>query len=302
MAVLGIAATLVGCGQIQPPHGATEIHFRLLSQHAGTQRGIFAATNADDLLAQEVRSGPQPVATCTTKDQSGCIAPFSAPADSLLVAMQPMACADNHLDTGYLKGGTLTFVVNWTNTCPRGAGTVAVPEDWVVAVPLHTLPQTMLRLELDFSNGGNAPEIMDTGLVDLRAPGPGHVRAGNFSLDAAPRVVRGQAEHITLTIFKFQPLLQYDPWLIDIAAVDSAGAVAWHQAPTDLTPLNCLPGRALACAVGSLNVDVPTQGLSPGVYLIRPSFVLPTGRVEPPRPTPTPPPFALPFVTVEVTA
>ena len=292
---------LVGCGQIRPPHGATEIHFTLLSQHAGIQRGIFAATTVDDLLAQEVRNGPQAITTCTTKDETGCITPFSAPTGSLLVAMQPMSCADNHLDTGYIKNGTLTFVINWSNTCPRGAGTAAVPEDWVVAVPLHSLPQTMLLLELDFSNSGNTPEIIDTGLVDLRAPGPGHARMGNFSLEATPRVVKGQAEHITLTVFGLLVVREYDPWMIDIAAVDSAGRVVWHTRPfEDRTTLKCLAGPSSACAVGTFNVDMPTQGVPPGVYLIRPSFVLPTGRIEPPRPTPSPPPFALPSLTVEV--
>ncbi len=292
---------LVGCGQIRPPQGATEIHFTLLSQHAGIQRGIFAATTRDDLLAQEVRNGLHPVTACTTRDETRCIAPFSAPAGSLLVAMQPMSCADNHLDTGYLKDGTLTFVINWSNTCPRGAGTAAIPEDWVVAVPLLPLPETMLRLELDLSNGGKTPEIIDTGLVDLRAPGAGRARTGNFSLEATPRVVKGQAEHITLTVLGLQAVREYDPWMIDIAAVDSAGRVVWHTRPfEDRTALKCLAGPSSACAVGAFNVDMPTQGVSPGVYAIRPIFVLRAGSIEPPGPTPAPPPFALPSLTVEI--
>src|SRR6266851_5503 len=204
VAALGIAATLVGCGQVAPPQGATPVHFTVLTKQGALERGIFAATSLADLRSQETPIGPQPfkpLKTCVTADERGCFATFTTPPGSLLVAMQPMGCADNHLDTVYLKNRVLTFVINWTNTCPPGAGTVAIPQDLVVAVPVDVPPKILLPLELDFSDGGKLPEVASRGLVDLRAPGPANARSGNFTLETAPIVVQGQPEHITLTIF-----------------------------------------------------------------------------------------------------
>jgi hypothetical protein len=216
--------------------------------------------------------------------------------------MQPMSCADNHLDTAYLKDGTLTFVINWSNTCARGYGTAAVPSDWVVAVPLNALPKTLLPLELDFSEGGKPAELVARGLVDLRAPGPGRIESGNFSLGATPRVVRGQAEQITLTIFGLRALRRYEPWRIDIATLDGAGRVVWHQSPYDNDPktFKCLVGEAYTCAVGSYSVEMPTLTVPTGVYTIRPSFFIPTSYVPIPPEASSPPPFSLPSLTVEI--
>lgn len=299
VAALGTVATLVGCGQLQPPQGAIPVHFSVLTKHGGFEPGIFAATSVDDLRSQEVIIG-QP-AVCTAAHEPGCLAPFSAPADSLLVALQPAACADNHLDTAYLKDGALTFVINWNNTCPRGVATAAVPEHWVVAVPLQSLPQTLMPLELQFSNGGKPTELASKGLVDLRASGHGHTRSGNFSLDTTPVVVKGQAEHITLTIFGLRAIRVYGPWRIDIGALDQAGRNVWHQAPyDDPTMFKCLVGETNTCAAGSYSVDMPTLGVPPGAYLIRPSFVLPAGYAPPSPQAPSPPPFKMPPLTVEI--
>jgi hypothetical protein len=301
LAALGIAATLAGCGQVAPPHGATPVHFTVLTKQGGLERGIFAATSVDDLRSQETLIGPQPFKTCVAADERGCFATFTTPPGSLLVAMQPMGCADNHLDTAYLKDGVLTFVINWTNTCPPGAGTVAIPQDLVVAVPVDVLPKILLPLELDFSEGGKLPEVAGRGLVDLRAPGPGHTRSGNFTLETAPMVVQGQPEHITLTIFGLGAVRRYAPWRIDIAALDHAGRVVWHQAPfDDATTFKCLVGKSSTCAVGSYNVEMPTVGVPPGVYVIRPSFALPADYAPPSPPPPPLPPLTLPSLRIQV--
>ena len=121
---LGLAAILAGCGQVAPPQVATPVHFTVLTKQGALERGIFAATNVDGLRSQETPIGPKPFKTCATADERGCFATFTTPPGSLLVAMQPMGCADNHLDTAYLKKGALTFVINWTNTCPPGEMTV----------------------------------------------------------------------------------------------------------------------------------------------------------------------------------
>ena len=301
VAALGCAATMVGCGQLAPPQGATPVHFTVLTRQGALEGGIFAATSVESLRSQEVLTGPQALKTCTAADEKGCFAPFTTPPDSLLVALQPMSCADNHLDTVYLKDGALTFLINWNNTCPPGYRAVAVPQDWVVAVPLNALPNTLLPLELDFSEGGKPAEIAGKGLVDLRAPGPGRIRSGNFSLNAAPRVVRGQVEPVTLTIFGLRAVRRYEPWGIDIAALDHAGRVIWHQASysNDPTTFNCLVGKVDRCVVGSYSVEMPTLGVPVGAYTIRPSFALPAGYASP-SPAPSPPPFTLPSLTVEV--
>jgi hypothetical protein len=225
VAALGVAAALAGCGQVAPPQGATSVHFTILTKQGALERGIFAATSVDDLRSQETAIGPQPFKTCATADTRGCFATFTTPPGSLLVAMQPMGCADNHLDTVYLKNGVLTFVINWTNTCPPGGRTVAIPQDLVVAVPVDVLPKILLPLELDFSEGGKLPEVADRGFVDLRAPDPAHARSGNFTLETAPIVVQGQPENITLTIFGLRALLQKSPGNLDIAALDQTGRV-----------------------------------------------------------------------------
>ena len=301
VAALGIAATLVGCGQIQPPQGATPVHFTVLTKQGSFERGIFAATTIDDLRSQEEPIGPQPLKTCTAADEQGCFRTFTTPLGSLLVAMQPAACADNNLDTVYLKDGTVTFVINWKNSCPPGAGAAAVPADWVVAVPLDALPKTLMPLELRFSDGGKPTELAAKGIVDLRASGRAHTRSGNFILDTTPVVVRGQAEHITLTVFGLRALRRYDPWRIDIVALDHAGRAVWHQSPyDDLTIFTCLVGETNTCGVGSYSVEMPTAGVTPGVYLIRPSFVLPAGYASPSPPPPSPPPFTMPSLTIEV--
>ena len=299
VASLGIAATLAACGQIQPPKGATPVHFTVLTKQGALERGIFAATSLDDLRSQETLIGREPIKTCTTAGQYGCFAKFSVPPGSLLVAMQPMACADNSLDTVYLKDGALTFVINWKNSCPPGAGAAAVPADFVVAVPLSAVPKTTLPLELEFSEGGHAAEVIARGVVDLRASAPGHARSGNFTLDAAPRVVRGQVEHIAFTIFGLRAVRRYG-WRVDIAAVDPAGRVAWHQTPfDDPTTFTCLVGESQTCAVGSYNVDMPTAGVPAGAYVIRPSFVVPPGLVQ--APNPPLPAYSLPSLPIEVT-
>jgi hypothetical protein len=306
VAALGVAATLAGCGQVAPPHGATPVHFTVLTKQGAFERGIFAATSLADLRSQETPIGPQPfkpLKTCVTADERGCFATFTTPPGSLLVAMQPMGCADNHLDTAYLKDGVLTFVINWTNTCPPGAGTVAVPQDLVVAVPVDVLPKILLPLELDFSEGGKPMELAGKGLVDLRPSGRGHARSGNFSLDMAPLVIKGQAEHITLTIFGLRAILQNSPGSLDIAALDQTGRVVWRQAPfDDPTTFKCLVGKGQSntCGVGSYSVEMPTVGVPLGSYLIRPSFVYPADNVLPQQQAPSRPQFALPSLTVEV--
>jgi hypothetical protein len=301
VAALGIAATLVGCGQIQPPQGATPVRFTVLTKQGAFESGIFAATSVDDLRSQEELLGPKPLKTCAAADEQGCFRTFTTPPGSLLVALQPAACADNNLDTAYLKDGTLTFVINWKNSCPPGARAAAVPADWVVAVPLDALPKTLLPLELRFSDGGKPTELAAKGIVDLRAPGPGRTRSGNFTLEAAPRVVKGQAEHITLTIFGWRGVRRYPYWEIDIAALDHAGRVVWHQgAYQDPTIFKCLVGEVNKCPVGSFSVEMPTLGVPPGVYTIRPSFFFPTGYVPTPPEASSPPPFTLPSLTIEV--
>ena len=138
--------------------------------------------------------------------------------------------------------------------------------------------------------------------MDLRASSSGHARTGNFSVDAAPTVIKGQPEHITLTIFGFMAASQaYQPWRIDIAALDPAGRVLWHEAPFDDAPtFTCLVSQSNACRVGSYKVEMPTIGVAPGVYVIRPSFVLSAGSVLASQPTPPAPPFTLPSLTIEV--
>jgi len=299
---VGIAATLVGCGQIQPPQGAMPVHFTVLTKQGAIESGIFAAASVDDLRSQEEQIGPQPLKACTAKDEYGCFRTFTSPPGALLVALQPAACADNNLDTVYLKDGALTFVINWKNSCPPGSGAVAVPADWVVAVPLDVLPKTLLPLELRFSDGGKPTELAGKGIVDLRTAGRGHTRSGNLSLDTTPVVVKGQTEHITLTIFGLRAIGRYYPWRIDIAALDHAGRAVWHQTPSDgdPAPFKCLVGETNTCRVGSYSVEMPTVGVPAGAYLIRPSFVLPPGYAPPSPPAPSPPPFTLPSLTIEV--
>jgi hypothetical protein len=304
VAALGVAATLVGCGQVAPPQGATPVHFTVLTKQGALERGIFATTSVDDLRSQETPIGPQPFKTCATADERGCFATFTTPPGSLLVAMQPMGCADNHLDTVYLKNGVLTFVINWTNTCQIVGRTVAIPQDLVVAVPVEVLPKILLPLELDFSEGGKPVELAAKGLVDLRPSGRGHARSGNFSLDMAPVVVKGQAEHITLTIFGLRAILQNSPGSLDIAALDQTGRVVWHQAPfDDPTTFKCLVGKgqSYTCGIGSYSVEMPTVGVPAGAYVIRPSFVIPADFVLSPGQTaPSRPPVTLPTLAVEV--
>jgi hypothetical protein len=158
-----------------------------------------------------------------------------------------------------------------------------------------------LPLELNFSEGGKPAEIVGKGLVDLRALGPGRIRSGNFSLNATPRVVRGQVEPVTLTIFGLRAVRRYEPWGIDVAALDHAGRVIWHQASysNDPATFKCLVGVVDRCGVGSYSVEMPTLGVPLGAYTIRPSFALPAGYASP-SPAPSPPPFTLPSLTVEV--
>lgn len=302
LAAMGIAAALAGCGQVAPPQGATPVHFTVLTKQGAFESGIFAATSVEDLRSQELSVGSGPLKACTAAGEQGCLGTFTAPPGSLLVALQPAGCAENNLDTVYLKDGALTLVVNWKNTCPPGAGAAAVPQDWVVAVPLRSLPQTLLPLTLEFSEGGKPVEVARRGLVDLRASGRGHARSGNFSLDAAPTIIKGQPEHITLTIFGLRVIRQYGPWRIDIAALDQTGRVVWHQAPYDNDPtvFKCLVGEVATCTVGSFSVDMPTQLMPAGIYTIRPSFALPDGYTPSSPPPPSPPPFTLPSLTIEV--
>jgi hypothetical protein len=140
--------------------------------------------------------------------------------------------------------------------------------------------------------------------VDLRAPDPAHARSGNFTLETAPIVVQGQPEHITLTIFGLRAILQKSPGNLDIAALDQTGRVVWHQAPfDDPTTFKCLvgTGQSYACGVGSYSVEMPTVGVPAGVYVIRPSFVIPADFVLSPGQTaPSRPPFTLPTLAVVV--
>jgi hypothetical protein len=303
VAALGIVAPLVGCGQVAPPQGATPVHFTVLTKQGALEDGIFAATSVDDLRSQEMLIGPPPLKTCTAANGYGCFAKFSTPPESLLVAMRPMACADSRLDTAYLKDGTLTFVITWSNRCPTQYRAAAVPQDFVVAVQLHALPQKLLPLQLDFSDGGKPAEVVGRGLVDLRAPGPGRTRSGNFTLEAAPLVVKGQAERITLTVFGLPAVRRYSYWKIDIAALDHAGRVVRHQdAYHDPTIFKCLVGEVNRCPVGSFSVEMPTLTVPTGVYTIRPSFFIPTSYVPTPPEASSPPPFPLPSLTVEIAA
>src|SRR5260370_36094517 len=91
VAALGIAATLVGCGQVAPPEGATPVHFTVLTKHGGLQSGIFAATSVDDLRSQQVISGAPALKACNAANEWGCLASFSIPPGSLLVGLQPMS-------------------------------------------------------------------------------------------------------------------------------------------------------------------------------------------------------------------
>jgi hypothetical protein len=307
VAALGVVALLAGCGQVAPPKGATPVHFTVLTKHGGPQSGIFAATNLDDLRALQVINRDIVLRACTRPDEGGCLGPFRTPTDSLLVGMRPMSCADNRLDTAYLEDGVLTFVISWNNTCPPGYGTAAIPDDWIVAVPLHSLPQIQLPLTLEFVNGGDQYNA-GKGMVDLRPSGPGRTRTGNFTLEATPRVVKGQAEHITFTNSGLKALAVNNPWRIDIAALDDTGRVVWHQSPfDDPTTFKCLVGEGYSntCVVGAYNVDMPTVNVPPGIYVIRPSFVIPDGSggiMSPQKQDPPRPPFALPSLRVEVAA
>ena len=299
---------MAGCGAVQPPPGGTPVPFTVLTMHSGLlpldgggSNTVLAAKTIDNLVVEETGSLDRAPGPCTRAGPSFCLPRLAVPPGSLLVGITPVACADNHLDTAYLEHGTLIFAMTWSNTCPPGAGTAAVPEDWVVAVPLNALPRTRLPIELDYFNGGQLAPA-GTGLVDLRLPGPGRALAGNFSLDAAPVVARGKAELVSLTIYGLFMLRVYPRWLPDIALHDHEGRIAWHQVAFDSPQLQCLVGTRDRCFVGAYQVQVPTGALAPGRYEIRPTFTYGAGNIVLPQPPPQLPPFALPSLTFDVTA
>ena len=149
--------------------------------HAGLRVEILAATSIDDLRSLAFAAGDANGDTCGTSQ--GCWSSITLARPSLLIALStPAPCRKSALSADRGPGAHLTIHVvvgGWE--CGGGAGALAAPIYWLLAVPLDGLPSTVLTVAVDsklsvliIGPAGGQPlySVASSTTVDLRPPLP----------------------------------------------------------------------------------------------------------------------------------
>jgi hypothetical protein len=181
------AGVVLGAGWVLlPVHtpGTTAVPLTVVSRTgplAGGTAAILAATSVDDLLALTFAASVSSEANCRV---SKCWSSVTIARPSLLIALStPAPCRKSVLSADVGPGALLTIheaVGPWE--CPPGAGTLAIPSYWLLAVPLEDLPSKVLSVSFDATSPalgrlppvGGEPLNLASGstTVDLRPPLP----------------------------------------------------------------------------------------------------------------------------------
>ena len=149
--------------------------------NAGLRVEILAATSIDDLRSLAFAAGGLDENTC--QRSQGCWSSITLARPSLLIALStPAPCRQSVLSADLGPGAHLTIHVvvgGWE--CGGGAGALAVPIYWLLAVPLDGLPASVLTVAVDsklsvliISPAGGQPlySVASSTTVDLRRPLP----------------------------------------------------------------------------------------------------------------------------------
>lgn len=155
--------------------------WRYPGPNAGLRVEILAATSIADLRSLAFAAGGLSEDTC--QRFQGCWSSITLARPSLLIALStPAACRKSVLSADLGPGARLTIHVvvgGWE--CPGGAGTLTAPIYWLLAVPLHGLPSTVLTVAVDsklsvliIGPRGGQPlySVASSTTVDLRPPMP----------------------------------------------------------------------------------------------------------------------------------
>ena len=175
--------------------------------HAGLRVEILAATSIDDLRSLAFAAGDPNGDTC--QSFHGCWSSITLARPSLLIALStPATCRKSALSGDLGPGAHLTIHVvvgGWE--CGGGAGALAAPIYWLLAVPLDGLPSTVLTVAVDsklsvliIGPAGGQPlySVASSTTVDLRpllpkqpdgVPSTAELRSAveQAQLDADPR-------------------------------------------------------------------------------------------------------------------
>ena len=170
-----------------PAHtpGTTAVPLTVVSRYPGPTAGlrveILAATSVDGLRSLAFAAGRLDEDSC--QRLQGCWSSITLARPSLLIALStPAPCRKSVLSADLGPGAHLTIHVvvgGWE--CPGGAGALAAPIYWLLAVPLDGLPSTVLTVAVDsklsvliIGPAGGQPlySVASSTTVDLRPPLP----------------------------------------------------------------------------------------------------------------------------------
>jgi hypothetical protein len=170
-----------GCFSTTPAPPGESIPFQVVAKVGPTTAiDVVADTTLDGLrgLLFGLQSGAGCLDSLPPKDQCWSeVAGF--PTDLVAIALEVyQGCRAADLTGAYLSGDRLIFeVAIGSNECAPGAGAVAAPHFWLVAVSDKDLPPALVTITVDHAGSRSA----DRALADLRppivAPPPVPVRA-----------------------------------------------------------------------------------------------------------------------------
>lgn len=203
------AAVVLATGVILlPVHtpGSKPVSLTVISRSgplAGGPVDILAATSVEDLRSLTFAAHGPNEDICRTSE---CWSSITIAHPSLLIALSaPAPCRKSALNADVGPGALLTIhevVGGWE--CPVGAGTLAVPSYWLLAVPLDVLPPNVLTVAFDATAGGfvrglgGQPLNLASGstTIDLRLPMPrqGDPVTSTAELRAAVQSARRDAQ------------------------------------------------------------------------------------------------------------
>ena len=182
LALVAAGLVLAAGWVLLPVHtpGTTAVPLTVVSRTgplASDAAEILAATSVDDLLARTLALSRSNQDSCRV---AKCWSSITLVRPSLLIALAaPAPCRNSVLSADLGPGALVTVheaIGAWQ--CPGGAGTLAVPSIWLLAVPLDDLPSKVLTVSLDATSpglmrpGGGQPLNLVSGstTVDLRRP------------------------------------------------------------------------------------------------------------------------------------